>query len=327
VVVAFVQLFTHQTTFKNDEEWLVAQYPKLVQLLYGPVAIVMAYKEPRQLLLVSVDDLRPGLDGMKIPPPTIFKAGTTAIRAMIAKIITEDKGKLRADANDKMLFAAEWPNGRESGLSPRSKLDQLVSMQWAIGAFRASSMLTGNGNAQQEQQTAAPAPKPKRQKLDAHSNNDSPNSSAVSSMSTVRPSAHQTKPPSSLVPKRGASQSLVPSTMNSDPAVMLFDEEEIASLSESLREATSPSKSGPENELMSSVNAMMARARDRLTFEAEPREVVFKYLSTAASKLVADKILPTLERMKIYVALAKNPLKVADLEYFTHFDCTHNKKT
>ena len=317
VVVAFVQLFTHQTTFKNDEEWLEAQYPKLVQLLYGPVAIVMAYKEPRQLLLVSVDDLRPGLDGMKIPPPTIFKAGTTAIRAMIAKMITEEKGKLRADANDKMLFAAEWPNGRESGLSPRSKLDQLVSMQWAIGAFRASSMLTGNGNAQQEHQKAAPAlpaPKPKKQKLDAHSNNDSPNSSAGSSMSTVRPSAHQTKPPSSLVPKRGASQSLVPSTMNSDPAVMLFDEDEIASLSESLREATSPSKSGPENELMSSVNTMMARARDRLTFEADSREVVFKYLSTAASKLVTEKILPTLERMKIYVALAKNPLKVAELE-------------
>ena len=317
VVVAFVQLFTHMTTFKNDEEWLEAQYPKLVQLLYGPVAIVMAYKEPRQLLLVSVDDLRPGLDGMKIPPPTIFKAGTTAIRAMIAKMITEEKGKLRADANDKMLFAAEWPNGRESGLSPRSKLDQLVSMQWAIGAFRASSMLTGNGNAQQEHQKAAPAlpaPKPKKQKLDAHSNNDSPNSSAGSSMSTVRPSAHQTKPPSSLVPKRGASQSLVPSTMNSDPAVMLFDEDEIASLSESLREATSPSKSGPENELMSSVNTMMARARDRLTFEADSREVVFKYLSTAASKLVTEKILPTLERMKIYVALAKNPLKVAELE-------------
>jgi hypothetical protein len=317
VVVAFVQLFTHQTTFKNDEEWLQAQYPKLMQLLYGPVAIVMAYKEPRQLLLVSVDDLRPGLDGMKIPPPTIFKAGTTAIRAMIAKMITEEKGKLRADANDKMLFAAEWPNGRESGLSPRSKLDQLVSMQWAIGAFRASSMLTGNGNAQQEQQTAAPAlpaPKPKKQRLDAHSNNDSPNSSAVSSMSTVRPSAHQTKPPSSLVPKRGASQSLVPSTMNSDPAVMVFDEDDIVSISESLREATSPSKSGPENELMSSVNTMMARARDRLTFEADSREVVFKYLSTAASKLVTDKILPTLERMKIYVALAKNPLKVAELE-------------
>ena len=317
VVVAFVQLFTHQTTFKNDEEWLQAQYPKLVQLLYGPVAIVMAYKEPRQLLLVSVDDLRPGLDGMKIPPPTIFKAGTTAIRAMIAKMITEEKGKLRADANDKMLFAAEWPNGRESGLSPRSKLDQLVSMQWAIGAFRASSMLTGNGNAQQEHQKAAPAlpaPKPKKQKLDAHSNNDSPNSSAVSSMSTVRPSAHQTKPPSSLVPKRGASQSLVPSTMNSDPAVMVFDEDDIVSISESLREATSPSKSGPENEIMSSVNTMMARARDRLTFDAEPREVVFKYLSTAASKLVTEKILPTLERMKIYVALAKNPLKVAELE-------------
>ena len=317
VVVAFVQLFTHQTTFKNDEEWLEAQYPKLVQLLYGPVAIVMAYKEPRQLLLVSVDDLRPGLDGMKIPPPTIFKAGTTAIRAMIAKMITEEKGKLRADANDKMLFAAEWPNGRESGLSPRSKLDQLVSMQWAIGAFRASSMLTGNGNAQQEQQTAAPAlpaPKPKKQKLDAHSNNDSPNSSAGSSMSTVRPSAHQTKPPSSLVPKRGASQSLVPSTMNSDPAVMVFDEDDIVSISESLREATSPSKSGPENELMSSVNAMVARARDRLSFEAKPQEEVFKYLSTAASKLVTEKILPTLERMKIYVALAKNPLKVAELE-------------
>ena len=317
VVVAFVQLFTHMTTFKNDEEWLEAQYPKLVQLLYGPVAIVMAYKEPRQLLLVSVDDLRPGLDGMKIPPPTIFKAGTTAIRAMIAKMITEEKGKLRADANDKMLFAAEWPNGRESGLSPRSKLDQLVSMQWAIGAFRASSMLTGNGNAQQEHQKAAPAlpaPKPKKQKLDAPSNNDSPNSSAGSSMSTVRPSAHQTKPPSSLVPKRGASQSLVPSTMNSDPAVMVFDEDDIASLSESLREATSPSKSGPENEIMSSVNTMMARARDRLTFDAEPREVVFKYLSTAASKLVTEKILPTLERMKIYVALAKNPLKVAELE-------------
>ena len=317
VVVAFVQLFTHQTTFKNDEEWLQAQYPKLVQLLYGPVAIVMAYKEPRQLLLVSVDDLRPGLDGMKIPPPTIFKAGTTAIRAMIAKMITEEKGKLRADANDKMLFAAEWPNGRESGLSPRSKLDQLVSMQWAIGAFRASSMLTGNGNAQQEQQTAAPAlhaPKPKKQRLDAHSNNDSPNSSAVSSMSTVRPSAHQTKPPSSLVPKRGASQSLVPSTMNSDPAVMLFDEDDIASLSESLREATSPSKSGPENELMSSVNTMMARARDRFTLDAEPREVVFRYLSTNASKLVTDKILPTLDRMKLHVALAKNPLKVAELE-------------
>ena len=317
VVVAFVQLFTHQTTFKNDEEWLQAQYPKLVQLLYGPVAIVMAYKEPRQLLLVSVDDLRPGLDGMKIPPPTIFKAGTTAIRAMIAKMITEEKGKLRADANDKMLFAAEWPNGRESGLSPRSKLDQLVSMQWAIGAFRASSMLTGNGNAQQEQQTAAPAlpaPKPKKQRLDAHSNNDSPNSSAASSMSTVRPSAHQTKPPSSLVPKRGASQSLVPSTMNSDPAVMVFDEDDIVSISESLREATSPSKSGPENELMSSVNAMVARARDRLSFEAKPQEEVFKYLSTAASKLVTEKILPTLERMKIYVALAKNPLKVAELE-------------
>jgi hypothetical protein len=317
VVVAFVQLFTHQTTFKNDEEWLQAQYPKLVQLLYGPVAIVMAYKEPRQLLLVSVDDLRPGLDGMKIPPPTIFKAGTTAIRAMIAKMITEEKGKLRADANDKMLFAAEWPNGRESGLSPRSKLDQLVSMQWAIGAFRASSMLTGNGNAQQEQQKAAPAlpaPKPKKQKLDAHSNNDSPNSSAVSSMSTVRPSAHQTKPPSSLVPKRGASQSLVPSTMNSDPAVMMFDEEEIASLSESLREATSPSKSGPEDELMRSVDNMMTRARDRHSMDGDSREVVFKYLSTNASKLVTDKILPTLDRMKIYVALAKKPFKVAELE-------------
>jgi hypothetical protein len=277
----------------------------------------MAYKEPRQLLLVSVDDLRPGLDGMKIPPPTIFKAGTTAIRAMIAKMITEEKGKLRADANDKMLFAAEWPNGRESGLSPRSKLDQLVSMQWAIGAFRASSMLTGNGNAQQEQQKAAPAlpaPKPKKQKLDAHSNIDSPNSSAVSSMSTVRPSAHQTKPPSSLVPKRGASQSLVPSTMNSDPALMMFDEEEMASLSESLREATSPSKSGTEVELMSSVNTMMARARDRLNFDNDPREVVFKYLSTNASTLVTTKILPTLDRMKMYVALAKNPFKVAELE-------------
>jgi len=65
---------------------------------------------------------------------------------------------------------------------------------------------------------------------------------------------------------------------------------------------------------MNSVNNMMSRARDRLNFDNDPQEVVFKYLSTNASKLVADKILPTLERMKIYVALAKNPLKVAELE-------------
>ena len=322
VVVAFVQLFTHQTTFKNDEEWLQAQYPKLVQLLYGPVAIVMAYKEPRQLLLVSVDDLRPGLDGMKIPPPTIFKAGTTAIRAMIAKMITEEKGKLRADANDKMLFAAEWPNGRESGLRPRSKLDELQSMQWAINAFRVSSMPTGNLSEEQgsayiaKHAIASKLPKSKKQKLEGCSNDDSPNSSGVSSTSTARKVSKVTKPLSMLAQQRIAALPLALSTFNSDNT-LTFSGDELAAMSDSLLAPNaSPSRTGGDSggELLTEVQKVIDKAWDRHTKDGDSRAVTGKYVSQSLSKLLNTVILPRLDKMKNDIELAKKPLALDELE-------------
>ena len=321
IVVAFVQLFTHELTFKDDEDWLQKHYPKLVQLLYGPVAIVMAYKEPRQLLLVCVDDLRPGFAGMKSPPP-IFKAGTAAIRTMIAKMITEEKGKLVVDANDKMLFAAEWPNGRESGLRPRSKLDELQSMQWAINAFRVSSMPTGNLSEEQgsayiaKHAIASKLPKSKKQKLEGCSNDDSPNSSGVSSTSTARKVSKVTKPLSMLAQQRIAALPLALSTFNSDNT-LTFSGDELAAMSDSLLAPNaSPSRTGGDSggELLTEVQKVIDKAWDRHTKDGDSRAVTGKYVSQSLSKLLNTVILPRLDKMKNDIELAKKPLALDELE-------------
>ena len=62
VVLTFLQCFTHDATFKQDEAWLLDNYPHLVSLLYKPAAIVMAHDgmEKRRLLLANVEDMAPG---------------------------------------------------------------------------------------------------------------------------------------------------------------------------------------------------------------------------------------------------------------------------
>ena len=111
LVVAFLQICTHQETFNADQQWLLSNYPSLVTLLHKPVAIVMANEEPRRFLLVHVDDLR---RAPTKPRPLIFKDGAAAILNLILDLIEEVKDK--GDANDKLLFRATY-----GGKSPRRR--------------------------------------------------------------------------------------------------------------------------------------------------------------------------------------------------------------
>jgi hypothetical protein len=81
-------MMPHSTlTFKQDEAWLLDNYPHLVSLLYKPAAIVMAHDgmEKRRLLLANVEDMAPGTKDQ------IFTKGKGVLLQKVNHFIKEEK--------------------------------------------------------------------------------------------------------------------------------------------------------------------------------------------------------------------------------------------
>ena len=315
LVVAFLQICTHQKTFDADQQWLLSNYPSLVTLLHKPVAIVMANEEPRRFLLVHVDDL---LRAPTKPRPPIFKHGETAIRNLILDLIEEEKGK--EDANDKMLFRAYFratpgdtrPDGGE--LAPTAKLDVLSAMKWALKEFHDATYLHGPRIDTDQRKPNAVNSEPARRPEAA--------SNPTKRLKPI-PAAKRTDSPqltSDLTSTSTASHSAVAQPgdkKRSSTIVDLFQEDEsqsiqniIAALSDH-ESGGSPSVAGDERELLSFVRKATATAEKKSFSEA------YDHLVRKTSELINKTILGRFEKMYREFKDSPVPLQQEDLTFMT----------
>ncbi len=134
VVLTFLQCFTHDATFKQDEAWLLDNYPHLVSLLYKPAAIVMAHDgmEKRRLLLANVEDMAPGTKDQ------IFTKGKGVLLQKVNHFIKEEKQNRDKSS---ILFDHD-ACGR-----PIVSFEQLGKMRWASNVFKEESGYQGSGTA------------------------------------------------------------------------------------------------------------------------------------------------------------------------------------
>lgn len=134
VVLTFLQCFTHDATFKQDEAWLLDNYPHLVSLLYKPAAIVMAHDgmEKRRLLLANVEDMAPGTKDQ------IFTKGKGVLLQKVNHFIKEEKQNRDKSS---ILFDHD-ACGR-----PIVSFEQLGKMRWASDVFKEESGYQGSGTA------------------------------------------------------------------------------------------------------------------------------------------------------------------------------------
>lgn len=134
VVLTFLQCFTHDATFKQDEAWLLDNYPHLVSLLYKPAAIVMAHDgmEKRRLLLANVEDMAPGTKDQ------IFTKGKGVLLQKVNQFIKEEKQNRDKSS---ILFDHD-ACGR-----PIVSFEQLGKMRWASDVFKEESGYQGSGTA------------------------------------------------------------------------------------------------------------------------------------------------------------------------------------
>ena len=319
LVVAFLQICTHQETFNADQQWLLSNYPSLVTLLHKPVAIVMANEEPRRFLLVHVDDLR---RAPTKPRPLIFKDGAAAILNMILDLIEEVKDK--GDANDKLLFRATGESRPDGGeLDPTAKLDVLGAMKWALKEFHDATYPDGSRMDPDSRRPDAVASEParrlevasippsKRPRLTAAAKRtDSPQlSSAASSTSTA------------LTTARGSAVAQLGDRKRSSTlADLLQHEDETNSLHSIITTMSdqdialiggSPSAAGDERELASFV---MRATRD--ADEKTPADA-FDLLTKRTSHLLVHTIVDRLEKMYREFTDAPVPLQQQDLTFMT----------
>jgi hypothetical protein len=318
LVVAFLQICTHQETFDADQQWLLSNYPSLVTLLHKPVAIVMANEEPRRFLLVHVDDLR---RAPTKPRPPIFQDGAAAIRHMILDLIEEVKDK--GDANDKLLFRATGETRPDGGeLDPTAKLDVLSAMKWALKEFHDATYPLGTridpDSRRPDAVASEPARRPeaasippKRPKLTAAAKRtDSPQlSSTASSTSTAA---------------RGSAVAQPGDRKRSSNLADLLQEDETQSLQSLLTTMSdqdialiggSPSAAFDERELATFVRSA-TRDADNCLLKKTPAEA-FDLLTKRTSHLLTHTIVDRLEKMYREFTDAPVPLQQQDLTFMT----------
>ena len=296
VVVAFLQIFTHQETFNTDTQWLLSNCPSLVTLLYKPVAIVMANEMPRRFLLVNVDELLPPT---KVQVPQIFKEGSAAIRKMILALIAEEKDK--KDANDKLLFRAMGETRPHGGYAPTVKLDVLSAMPWALKEFHDSvhtNLVDTN--------LVESKPKPRPARKAASEQASSSASSASSSTSKTTVALYQVGDK-----KRSTTLAKADPHSQDDDALSLFSE-----LSDAL--ARSPSTGADvvtqdEAELIDFVTSATNDAIDKIEVGKAPHMDVFEFLSKRTSTLLSTTIPARIEKLLRKVTDAPMQLNEQDL--------------
>ena len=297
VVVAFLQIFTHQVTFDTDTQWLLSNCPSLVTLLYKPVAIVMANEMPRRFLLVNVDELLPPT---KVQVPQIFKEGSAAIRKMILALIAEEKDK--KDANDKLLFRAMGETRPHGGYAPTVKLDVLSAMPWALKEFH-DSVHTNPVESEPIVESKQPKPRSARK---AASEQASSSASSASSSTTKTVALYQVGDK-----KRSTTLAKADPHSQDDDALSLFSE-----LSDAL--ARSPSTGAAvgtqdEAELIDFVTSATNDAIDKIEQGNASHMDVFEFLSKRTSTLLSTTIPARIEKLLRKVTDAPMPLNEQDL--------------
>ena len=297
VVVAFLQIFTHQVTFDTDTQWLLSNCPSLVTLLYKPVAIVMANEMPRRFLLVNVDELLPPT---KVQVPQIFKEGSAAIRKMILALIAEEKDK--KDANDKLLFRAMGETRPHGGYAPTVKLDVLSAMPWALKEFH-DSVHTNPVESEPIVESKQPKPRSARK---AASEQASSSASSSSSSTTKTVALYQVGDK-----KRSTTLAKADPHSQDDDALSLFSE-----LSDAL--ARSPSTGAAvgtqdEAELIDFVTSATNDAIDKIERDNASHMDVFEFLSKRTSTLLSTTIPARIEKLLRKVTDAPMQLNEQDL--------------
>ena len=296
VVVAFLQIFTHQVTFDTDTQWLLSNCPSLVTLLYKPVAIVMANEMPRRFLLVNVDELLPPT---KVQVPQIFKEGSAAIRKMILALIAEEKDK--KDANDKLLFRAMGETRPHGGHAPTVKLDVLSAMPWALKEFHDSV----HTNLVESEPIVESKPKP-RSARKAASEQASSSASSSSSSTTKTVALYQVGDK-----KRSTTLAKADPHSQDDDALSLISE-----LSDAL--GRSPSTGAAvgtqdEAELIDFVTSATNDAIDKIELGNASHTEVFDFLSKRTSTLLSTTIPARIEKLLRKVTDAPMQLNEQDL--------------
>ena len=297
VVVAFLQIFTHQVTFDTDTQWLLSNCPSLVTLLYKPVAIVMANEMPRRFLLVNVDELLPPT---KVQVPQIFKEGSAAIRKMILALIAEEKDK--KDANDKLLFRAMGETRPHGGYAPTVKLDVLSAMPWALKEFHDSV----HTNPVDTNLVDESKPKPRAARKAASEQASSSASSASSSTSKTTLALYQVGDK-----KRSTTLAKADPHSQDDDALSLISE-----LSDAL--SRSPSTGAAvgtqdEAELIDFVTSATNDAIDKIELGKASHMDVFEFLSKRTSSLLSTTIPARIEKLLRKVTDAPMQLNEQDL--------------
>ena len=302
VVVAFLQIFTHQVTFNTDTQWLLSNCPSLVTLLYKPVAIVMANEMPRRFLLVNVDELLPPT---KVQVPQIFKEGSAAIRKMILALIAEEKAK--KDANDKLLFRAMGETRPHGGYAPTVKLDVLSAMPWALKEFH-DSVHTNlvDTNLVESEPIVEIKPKPRTARKAASEQASSSASSSSSSTSKTTVALYQVGDK-----KRSTTLAKADPHSQDDDALSLFSE-----LSDAL--SRSPSTGAAvgtqeEAELIDFVTSATNDAIDKIEQGNASHMDVFDFLSKRTSTLLSTTIPARIEKLSRKVTDAPMQLNEQDL--------------
>ena len=298
VVVAFLQIFTHQVTFNTDTQWLLSNCPSLVTLLYKPVAIVMANEMPRRFLLVNVDELLPPT---KVQVPQIFKEGSAAIRKMILALIAEEKAK--KDANDKLLFRAMGETRPHGGYAPTVKLDVLSAMPWALKEFH-DSVHTNPVESEPIVESKQPKPRSARKAASEQASSSASSSSSSTSKTTVALYQVGDK-------KRSTTLAKADPHSQDDDALSLFSE-----LSDAL--ARSPSTGAAvgtqdEAELIDFVTSATNDAIDKIERDNASHMDVFEFLSKRTSTLLSTTIPARIEKLLRKVTDAPMQLNEQDL--------------
>ena len=281
VVVAFLQIFTHQVTFNTDTQWLLSNCPSLVTLLYKPVAIVMANEMPRRFLLVNVDELLPPT---KVQVPQIFKEGSAAIRKMILALIAEEKDK--KDANDKLLFRAMGETRPHGGYAPTVKLDVLSAMPWALKEFH-DSVHTNPVESEPIVESKQPKPRSARK---AASEQASSSASSSSSSTTMTVALYQVgdKKRSTTLAKAD------PHSQDDDAASLISELSDALSRSPSTGAAVGTQDGA---ELIDFVTSATNDAIDKIELGKASHMDVFEFLSKRTSSLLSTTIPARIEKL------------------------------
>ena len=297
VVVAFLQIFTHQVTFDTDTQWLLSNCPSLVTLLYKPVAIVMANEMPRRFLLVNVDELLPPT---KVQVPQIFKEGSAAIRKMILALIAEEKDK--KDANDKLLFRAMGETRPHGGYAPTVKLDVLSAMPWALKEFHDSV----HTNLVDTNLVDESKPKPRAARKAASEQASSSASSASSSTSKTTLALYQVgdKKRSTTLAKAD------PHSQDDDALSLVSELSDIFARSPSTGAAVGTQD---EAELIDFVTSATNDAIDKIELGKASHMDVFEFLSKRTSSLLSTTIPARIEKLLRKVTDAPMQLNEQDL--------------